>query len=221
MVEFALPAGTVTLLLTDVEGSTRLWAERPADMAAAMSHHGDILGEAIVRAGGVRPVEQGEGDSVVGAFARAGDGVRAAVEAQRRLQAELPWLAVRMALHTGDAELRDEGNYAGRTIIRCARLRACAHGGQVLVSEATAVLVGDDLPPDVELSDLGVVRLRDLSRPERVLQLGHRDLRSMFPPLRSLDRAPHNLPTALTSFIGRDDELGAIARCSAVSVLSR
>ena len=111
-----------------------MWETRPGDMAAAIARHYEILDEAIVAAGGVRPVEQGEGDSVVAVFVHAGDAVGAAVAAQRRLAAELAWLPVRMAIHTGDAELRDEGNYVGRTIIRCARLRACAHGGQILVS---------------------------------------------------------------------------------------
>ncbi len=112
-------------------------------MAAAVARHYAVLDEAIASQGGVRPVEQGEGDSVVGAFARAADALRAAVEAQRSLTAELPWLRVRMAVHTGEAQLRDEGNYVGRTIIRCARLRACAHGGQIVVSEATAALLAD------------------------------------------------------------------------------
>src|SRR3954469_17112384 len=166
---FVLPAGTVTFLLTDIEGSTRLWEERPGEMGPAVAGHYEILDEVIAAHGGVRPVEQGEGDSVVAAFARASDAVMAAVDAQRRLTAELPWLGVRMAVHTGEAQLRDEGNYVGRAIIRCARLRACAHGGQVLLSSSAAALAADD-PGDADLLDLGTVRLRDLSRPERVWQ---------------------------------------------------
>ena len=207
--QFLLPAGTVTFLLTDVEGSSRLWEERPADMGAAIARHYDLLDDAIAAHGGVRPVEQGEGDSVVAAFARAGDAVRAAVQAQRALTAELPWLRVRMAVHTGEAQLRDEGNYVGRAIIRCARLRACAHGGQILLSTSAAALVADD-PGDAELVDLGTVRLRDLSRPERVWQVTAPGLRSEFPPLRSLDAVPHNLPAVLTSFIGREQELATV-----------
>ena len=167
---FVLPAGTVTFLLTDVEGSSRLWEERPDEMGAAIARHYDVLDEAVTAHHGVRPVEQGEGDSVVAAFARAGDAVRAAVEAQHRLAETIPWLRVRMAVHTGDAQQRDEGNYVGRTIVRCARLRACAHGGQIVLSSSAAALVADD-PGEVELVDLGTVRLRDLSRPERVWQV--------------------------------------------------
>ena len=112
-----------------------------------MPRHYEILDEAIALHGGVRPVEQGEGDSIVAAFSRASDAVAAAVTAQRMLQAE-PWpggveLAVRMAVHTGEAQLRDEGNYFGLSVIRCARLRSCGHGGQVLVSNVTAGLVAD------------------------------------------------------------------------------
>src|SRR3954452_21445052 len=165
--QFLLPAGTVTFLLTDVEGSSRLREERPGAMGAAIPRHSQLLNDAIAAHGGVRPVEQGEGDSVVAAFARAGDAVRAAIDAQGALTAELPWLRVRMAVHTGEAQLRDEGNYVGRTIIRCARLRACAHGGQIVLSEAAAVLLADSTDA-VRLVDLGSVRLRDLSRPERV-----------------------------------------------------
>jgi class 3 adenylate cyclase len=143
---FGVPAGTVTLLLTDVEGSTRLWENAPTAMPEAIARHYGILDEAIASHGGVRPVEQGGGDSVVAAFTRARDAVAAALDAQRGALAE-DWpdgaqLRVRMALHTGDAQLRDEGNYFGAAVIRCARLRAVAHGGQVLLSGATAELVG-------------------------------------------------------------------------------
>ena len=127
------------------------------------------------------------------------------------MTAELPWLRVRMAVHTGEAQLRDEGNYVGRTIIRCARLRACAHGGQIVVSEATAALLADSTGA-ARLVDLGTVRLRDLSRPERVWQVVADGLAASFPPLRSLDAAPHNLPAPRTSFIGREKELAAVAR---------
>src|SRR3954452_6101405 len=208
--QFLLPAGTVTFLLTDVEGSSRLWEERPADMGAAIARHYQLLDDAIAAHGGVRPVEQGEGDSIVAAFARAGDAVRAAVDAQRVLTAELPWLRVRMAVHTGEAQLRDEGNYVGRTIISCARLRACAHGGQIVLSEATAALLAD-LSGPTRLTDLGTVRLRRLLRPEHVWQIVAEGLAASFPPLRSLDAAPHNLPAPRTSFIGRERELIAVA----------
>ena len=147
---FVLPTGTVTFLLTDVEGSTTGWEAAPSGMAEAIPRHYALLDEAIAAHAGVRPVEQGEGDSVVAAFSRASDAVAAAVSAQHAL-AEEPWpdgvrLRVRMAIHTGEAQLRDEGNYFGQAVIRCARLRAIGHGGQVLVSEATAALVVDRLP---------------------------------------------------------------------------
>ena len=112
-------------------------------------------------------------------------------------------------MHTGEAHLRDEGNYMGRAVIRCARLRSCAHGGQIVLSAATAALVTDD-PGDVELVDLGLVGLRDLSRAERVWQASAPGLPTRFPRLRSLDAARHNLPSVLTSFIGRERELAAV-----------
>jgi predicted ATPase/class 3 adenylate cyclase/DNA-binding CsgD family transcriptional regulator len=206
---FALPVGTVTFLLTDVEGSTQLWEARADAMGAAVARHYEILSEAIAGNGGVRPVEQGEGDSVVGAYARPSDAVSAALQAQRALLAAdlaVP-LRVRMAVHTGQAQLRDEGNYFGQAVNRCARLRAIANGGQVLLSRATHDLVVDFLPEGVVLEDLGPHRLRDLARPEHVYQLCHPDLPAQFQPLRSLDALPNNLPLQLSSFVGRDREL--------------
>ncbi len=211
---FSLPVGTVTFLLTDIEGSTRRWEAAPTAMAAAVARHYEILDAAITGHRGVRPVEQGEGDSVVGAFARASDAVAAAVDAQCALSGE-HWpdgatVRVRMALHTGEAELRDAGNYFGRAVIRCARLRAIAHGGQIVVSGATADLVVDGLPDGVSLVDAGLHRLRDLGRPERVWQVTHPDVPGGFGPLRSLDVLPNNLPVQLTSFVGRGLELGEL-----------
>ena len=115
---FSLPVGTVTFLLTDVEGSTRQWEAEPDAMAAAIARHYEVLDDAIAAHNGVRPVEQGEGDSVVGAFARASDALAAARRRAARAAAPRPGrtareLAVRMAIHTGEAELRDEGNYFG------------------------------------------------------------------------------------------------------------
>ena len=209
-----LPSGTVTFLLTDVEDSTRQWEAAPAAMAAAIARHYALLDDAIAAHGGVRPVEQGEGDSVVAAFTLASDALAAALDAQCRLRAEA-WpdgvgLAVRMAVHTGEAELRDEGNYFGPTVIRCARFRAIAAGGQVLVSGATADLVGDRLPANGSLLDRGLHRLKDLGRPERVFELRHPDVPAADTPLRSLDNLPNNLPVQLTSFVGRTEELTAL-----------
>ena len=211
-----LPAGTVTFLLTDIEGSTRAWEDHGPEMAKAVARHYDLLDDAVRGWGGVRPTEQGEGDSLVAAFPRASDAVSAALYAQRTLLEE-DWpagaeLVVRMALHTGEAQIRDGQYYIGPSIIRCARLRALAHGGQVLISNTTADLLTDGLPEGASLRPLGVHRLKDLRQAERVFQLAHPALPDTFPPLRSLDALPNNLPTQLTSFIGRDRELSAIAR---------
>jgi predicted ATPase/class 3 adenylate cyclase/DNA-binding CsgD family transcriptional regulator len=216
-VPFALPTGTVTFLLTDVERSSRGWEADPEAMARAVPRHYAILDDCIARHQGVRPVEQGEGDSVVGAFSRASDAIRAALDAQRTLSAE-SWpdgavLRVRMALHTGEARTRDHGNYFGEAVVRCARLRDAGHGGQVLVSDASAGLVAGHLPQGASLADHGVHRLKDLGRPEHVWQLEHPDLEASFPPLRSLDAFRHNLPTQLTPLIGRTPavaEVGAL-----------
>ena len=207
----ALPAGTVTFLLTDIEGSTRLWEANPEAMAEAVPMHYALLSEAIAQYGGVRPGEQGGGDSVVAAFARASDAVRAALEAQRALSRHA-WpgdieLMVRIALHTAEAQLRDEGNYFGVALSRCARLRAIAHGGQTLLSRAAYDLVVERLPEDATLVDLGSHRLRDLGRPEHVFALAHPDLPVTREPVWSLDRVPNNLPDQLTSFVGREHEL--------------
>ena len=208
---FHLPAGTVTFLMADVEGSTRLWSEFPATMGGAVGDVSRILDRAVSKHDGVRPVEQGEGDNVVGAFSRASDAVAAAVQTQREL-ASCQWpegmqLRVRIALHTADAQLRDQGNYFGVALSRCARLRAIANGGQTLLSRTTRDLVVDRLPEDVELMDCGVHRLRDLGRPEHVFSLAHADVEVELGELRSLDSFPNNLPDQLTSFVGRAREL--------------
>jgi predicted ATPase/class 3 adenylate cyclase/DNA-binding CsgD family transcriptional regulator len=200
-----LPTGTVTLLLADVEGSTRLWETQPDEMTTAIARLNEVVSETIATHDGVRPVEQGEGDSFVAAFARASDAIAAALELQR---APLAPIRLRIGVHTGEIQLRDEGNYAGPTINRTARLRDLGHGGQTLLSSATEALVLDRLPDDAWLSDLGTQPLRDLPRPERVAQLCHPDLVNEFPPLRvSKAVASQHLPTQLTSFVGRDAEL--------------
>jgi predicted ATPase/class 3 adenylate cyclase/DNA-binding CsgD family transcriptional regulator len=203
-----LPTGTVTLLLADVEGSTRLWETQPEAMQAAVGRLDRTLSDAVATHGGVRPVEQGEGDSFVIAFPRAADGVACALELQR---APLAPIKLRIGVHTGDVQLRDEGNYIGPTINRTARLRDLAHGGQTVLSGATEPLVIDQLPPDVSLIDLGTHPLRDLPRPERVVQLCHPDLHNEFPALRTVNTlATEHLPTQLTSFIGRRREMTGI-----------
>jgi len=203
-----LPSGTVTFLLTDIEGSTLAWERDATATAVAVTRHYEILDQVIAAHRGLRPVEQGEGDSTVSAFPAATDAVAAAFVAQRALTDV--GVSVRMAVHTGEIELRDEGNYFGPTIIRCARLRATAHGGQIVVSDATRSLVHDHLPPGASLLDLGTHRLKDLDSAERVWQLCHVDLHSEFSRLRSLDSYNHNLPTRLTSLIGRAADTAAV-----------
>jgi predicted ATPase/class 3 adenylate cyclase len=210
-----LPVGTVTFMLTDVEGSTLLWESAAEAMGAAIRRHYQLLDAAIALHGGVRPQEQGEGDSVVAAFDCASKALAAALDVQRAFCAEC-WpegasLKVRIALHTAQAQLRDELNYFGQGVNRCARLRAVAHGGQVVLSETTRGLVSDRLPEGVELADLGVHRLRDLGRPEHVHGLLHPDLPVEFPPLRSLGSVSNNLPGELTNFVGRGAELAEVA----------
>ncbi|MBV8178588.1 MAG: adenylate/guanylate cyclase domain-containing protein, partial [Mycobacterium sp.] len=204
-VSWLLPTGTVTLVLADVEGSTRLWETQPDEMTAAIARLNQVVSDLIVAHDGVRPVEQGEGDSFVAAFARASDAVAAALELQR---ASLAPIRLRIGVHTGEVQLRDEGNYAGSTINRTARLRDLAHGGQTVLSGATEDMVVDRLPDGAWLTDLGTHPLRDLPRPERVVQLCHPDLRNEFPSLRTPSTVvSHNLPVQLTSFVGRGAQM--------------
>ena len=207
-----LPTGTITFLFTDVQGSTRLWEEHPQEMRAALARH-DALIESLVRANRgevVRP--RGEGDSRFCVFDRASEAVIAAAAVQHALQSEA-WpsptpLSIRIALHTGEAALRD-GDYYGSAVNRAARLRSIAHGGQTLLSGVTAALVRETLPQDLSLVDLGEHRLKDLSQPERVFQLDWVGGPKNFPPPLSLDLHPHNLPVQRGALIGRDHELAA------------
>jgi predicted ATPase/class 3 adenylate cyclase/DNA-binding NarL/FixJ family response regulator len=209
-----LPVGAVTLLLTGVEDSTFLWKSSPEAMGAAIHRHYQLLDAAIALHGGIRPQEQGEGDSVVAAFGCASEALAAALAIQRAFCSEC-WpegasLALRIALHTAQAPLRDEADYFGPAVHRCARLRGLAHGGQVVLSTATRDLVADQLPDGAELADLGVHQLCDLDRPEHVFGLAHPDLPGELPPLRSLGTVSTNLPGELTSFVGRSTELAQV-----------
>lgn len=205
-----LPQGTVTLLLADVEGSTRLWEAQPDEMAAAMQRLDTVVSDVIAAHDGVRPVEQGEGDSFVVAFTRASDAVSAALDLQR---APLAPIRLRIGVHTGEVRLRDEANYAGPTINRTARLRDLAHGGQTVLSGTVESLVADALPEGAWLTDLGTHQLRDLPRPERVVQLCHPDLRNEFPPLRATNEVvAQGLPVHLTRFVGRGAQIGEVHR---------
>ena len=200
------PTGTVSFLFTDVEGSTRLWEQRPGPMAAALQRHDVLLREAIKLHEGV--VFSTVGDAFAAAFASAGDAVAAAVEAQAALGRE-PWpdgtvVRVRMAVHAGVAVERD-GDYFGPVLNRCARLMSIGHGGQILVSDAAKGLLGTS--GDVLLVDLGEHRLKDLTAAERVWQVGV----EVFPELLSLGRVRSNLPVVPTALIGRADELAAVS----------
>jgi predicted ATPase/class 3 adenylate cyclase/DNA-binding CsgD family transcriptional regulator len=203
-----LPTGTVTLLLADVEGSTRLWQTRPEEMTAAVENLDRTLTDVVTAHGGVRPVEQGEGDSFVVAFSRASCAVACALALQR---APLAPLRLRIGVYTGEVQLRDEGNYVGPAINRTARLRELAHGGQTVLSGTTADVVIDLLPDGAWLTDLGTQPLRDLPRPERVVQLCHPDLHNEFPPLRTPDVVVvQHLPAQLTSFVGREAQMADV-----------
>lgn len=210
-VDSSLPTNGVTFLLTDVEGSTRAWQAAPESMTAPVARHYEILDAAIVAHNGQRPQEQGEGDSVVAVFHTAAEAVAAALDAQLALRDELPNLPVRMALHGGDAMLRDEHNYVGLTIIRCARIRSCGHGQQILLSDDTAREVAGSLPAETSVADLGVYGLRDLAGRERIWQLTHPRLPSTFPPLKAGASVAGNLPSPISSFVGRGADLAALS----------
>jgi predicted ATPase/class 3 adenylate cyclase len=209
----AAPSGTVTFLLTDVVGSTGMWEADAGAMSNALARHDEIVAEAVQRGNGVLIKARGEGDSTFTVFARASDSVVAALSLVSALSRE-SWpdtahISVRAAIHAGEAEARDD-NYYGPAVNRCARLRAIAHPGQVLLSHAVAELVRHQLPPRTTLVDLGVHRLKDLSAHEHVFQLCHPSLPSEFGPLISLDALPHNLPVQLTSFVGREREVAEV-----------
>jgi predicted ATPase/class 3 adenylate cyclase len=204
-----LPSGTLTFLFTDIEGSTHRWEQHPQNMRVAMARHDELIEAAVRQHAGrvVRP--RGEGDSRFAVFPRATDALRAAIAIQRFFLAEswqMPPLRARIALHSGEADLR-HGDYYGCAVNRCARLRGVAHGGQILMSQTTYLLVRDDTPAGVSLRDLGEYSLKDLERPEHIFQPVVADLPADFPPLNTPDHVHNNLPLALTSFIGRQREI--------------
>jgi predicted ATPase/class 3 adenylate cyclase len=209
----AIPTGIVTLLFTDVEGSTRLWEAEPEQMAQALRRHDELLSTAIGRVGGY--VFKTVGDAFCAAFATPQAALEAVLAAQQAIGAET-WptrrpIRVRMGLHTGVCEERDN-DYFGPVVNRVARLMAVAHGGQVLVSGATAELLSESLPEGVRLRDLGLHRLKDLGRTEHIYQLEADFLQPSFPPLASLDNPelPNNLPGQLSAFVGREPELAQV-----------
>jgi predicted ATPase/class 3 adenylate cyclase len=204
-----LPSGTVTFLFTDLEGSTRLWEKHPDAMRPALARHDAILREAVAARQG--HVVKTTGDGMHAVFATAHDALAAAVVIQLGLAAEsfgeTGPLRVRIGVHTCEAEYRD-GDYYGSEVNRAARLMSVAHGDQIVVSSVTSGLVRDG---SVELVDLGEHRLRDLTNTERVFQVHAPGLVGEFPPLRSLDLLPGNLPRQVTTFVGRQAELASLA----------
>jgi len=207
------PGGNVTFLFTDIERSSQLWEIHPQAMGRALAQHDELMRDTLLEHHGY--IFKTMGDAFCVAFASARDAALAAIVSQRRLAAatweETGPLRVRMALHSGEAEQRD-GDYFGQTLNRVARVLSAGHGGQTLLSRVTAERVREELPEDVTLRDLGERRLKDLSKPERIFQLIAVDLPTDFPPLRSLEVLPNNLPAQVTTFVGRAREMAEVKR---------
>ena len=205
------PSGTVHLLFSDIGGSTQLVQRLGENYVHVLDEHQRILREAFVKWNGYEVSTHG--DSFFAVFSRATDAVSAAVEAQKALAgktwAEGVSLQVRMGIHTGEPMLVEQ-DYVGVDVHRAARICAAAYPGQVLLSNETRVIVERQLPENVSLRELGKYRLKDLNEPEHLHQLVIGELPSDFPPLRSLEITPNNLPIQLTSFIGREQEIDEI-----------
>jgi predicted ATPase/class 3 adenylate cyclase len=206
-----LPSGTVTFLFTDIEGSTRLLQELGAGYATSREEHNRILRRAVTEGGGVE-VGTG-GDSFFVAFSSATAALGAAVSAQRALS-EHDWppggsIRVRMGLHTGE-DVSGGEDYVDINVNRAARIADAANGGQVIVSDATRGLVEADLPAGVSFRDLGLHRLKDIAQPEHLHDLVIDGIPSVFPPPRTLDARPNNLPAQLTSFVGREEDIAEV-----------
>jgi predicted ATPase/class 3 adenylate cyclase len=210
----------VTYLFTDIEGSTRLWEQAPERMRLALARHDALCHAAVERHRGT--IVKTTGDGVHAAFDSARDALAAAVDMQLALAdadaGDGIVLRIRCGMHCGVDERRD-GDFYGPAVNRAARIMSAAHGGQILVSQAVADAVCADLPADVSLRDLGAVRLRDLTAPERVYQVVHPRLRVEFPALRSLEATPNNLAQQLNSFVGRSRELADVRRLLATNRL--
>ncbi len=209
----ALPTGTVTLLFTDIEGSTTL-LQRLGDAYRQVLQDHNSLVRAAIQVGTGQEL-QITGDAFFVVFARAKDAIAGAMAAQQALLKH-PWpdgvsIKVRMGLHTGEPALSGDG-YVGLDVNRAARIASAAWGGQIVISRTTRALIEHDMPEHVTLRDLGYHRLKDLEHPEHLYQVLHPVLPLEFPPLRSLDTLPTNLPRRLSSFIGRDRELQEVKR---------
>ncbi len=215
-----LPSGTVTFLFTDIEGSTALLQRLGDEYATVLTDHHRLLRHAFGERGGVEV--DAAGDGLYFAFPSARSALLAGIAAQQAVRAH-EWTAgaavtVRMGLHTGEA-LSGEGGYVGIDVHRAARICAAGHGGQLLISQTTHDLVADELPAGITLRDLGEHRLRDLAGRQRLYQAVVPDLPSAFPPLRTVDSRPNNLPRQLTTFVGRERQLSEAKRLLASSPL--
>ena len=207
MNQSVLPMGTVTFLFTDIENSSSLWEKYPEAMKSALAKHDSILKEVIEANNG--HVIKTTGDGVHAVFSTAIDASNASLDAQRELQTSENSdvsIRVRMGIHTGEAELRD-GDYYGSTLNRAARIMSIGHGGQILLSETTLQIAREHLSSDVSALDLGQHHLKGLSKAERIFQISTPFLQKEFPALKSQVYATNNLPTQLTSFVGREREL--------------
>ena len=215
-----LPSGTITFLFTDIEGSTQLWEKYPEEMKSALAEHYSILKNAVETNKGV--IVKTTGDGIHAVFSTAFDAIEAALAGQHALRNTLVFsnhftgvgnskisIKVRMGIHTGEAELRDN-DYYGQSPNRAARIMGVAYGEQILLSAVTAELVREHLPESASLINLGAYRLKGLTAPEEIYQLDHPELTTYFPPLKSLEAYKHNLPIQLTSFIGRQREMNQI-----------
>lgn len=210
-----MPIGTVTFVVCGSEATASGHEESVESTADAVVGVVDVMDAAISRHRGVRPVGNCGRDRVVGVFSRASDALACALEAQLAFAVRGPSngapCLVPMAIHTGEAQLRDEGSYLGDALERCGRILAVSHAGQVLISAAAAEVVAGRLPGESTLLDVGVHRLTDLGPREHLWQLAHADLPSEFPPLRSLDAFRHNLPSQLTPLVGRRRDVDELA----------
>ena len=203
----------LTFLFTDIEGSTRLWDLHPEAMRTALEDHDELIRKIVDGHDG--RVFKHTGDGALAVFGMAADAVSAAADLGRRIHEvahpDIGALSVRIAVHTGDAEER-EGDYFGPALNRASRLLSVGHGGQMLVSLVAERMAGETLPGGISLRDLGEHRLRDLARSEHIYQLDVEGLPTEFPPLRTPDIVPNNLPTLNTSFVGRDQELEEVKK---------
>ncbi|MBC8231535.1 tetratricopeptide repeat protein [bacterium] len=208
-----VPTGTVTLMFTDIEGHTKMWEQIGDDFMPILEEHNTILRSAAEKHNGYEV--KTEGDSFMLAFTKASDAVLCAVEAQIAL-ADYPWpedvgkIRVRIGMHTGEPQV-SRNDYFGPPVIRANRISEAGYGGQTLISAATKELVIEELPKGIEFVDLGLHRLKDLGRPERIFQVNHPSLPQNFPLLKTLDNIPNNLPVQLTSFVGREAEIRRLA----------